>query len=745
MNQDGYAATNSSPSMNFPVPRAEELVGKFPNLQIEHFIGHGGMGAVYQARQIGLDRPVALKILSPRLGSDPTFTERFTREARTLAKLNHPNIVTVFEYGKTEQMNYLVMEFVDGVNLRDAIQEGRLSTEEALAIVPQVCDALQYAHDEGVIHRDIKPENILIDKKGRVKIADFGLAKLLEPSHEDYTLTGTQQVLGTRNYMAPEQIETPDQVDHRADLYSLGVVFYELLTGELPLGRFAVPSEKSSVNNQLDDVVLRTLEKEPGRRFQQASEIRTAVESVAQPNGQELESAYAQADQQANPQRQPQLENHQQEIDQPTSTAPTEGNFARLSLPFTIPELYAGCACAYGIAHIRENGIELEFEIRDEVFGSVKSAAKKVLISSENIVAVRLHDKFFSTRLEIQTDRLDVVNEVPNSKQGQFGLKIKKTDRERGEVFAAELTRIAGIAIPTSFGHEAAGQQQFTPTPPAPPVKTKATGDPVGQHIEENKSNALKAPQVGLFVAGIIDLIWGIKYFSTGFRAGGMEEWALNFLPEFKVSIPSIGLSGIIAITMAIWIFSVSQAIKEKRDYKFILISAIIFTFTGFHPAYTVTLVFAIWTLILVLNPETKASFSDMPDRSAATPAYPYARSGPSSVVWTFIGMFALAMVGLAVTVIIWMAMSYKTEKKDARSDKPISEAAIESVSATSDGDMPISTSVTRSKSGITAQATTSSENTSSKVNSPVEKQNPPENESKVKNDDKDKSESKSD
>ena len=202
------------------------------------------MGAVYQARQVGLDRPVALKILSPRLGSDPTFTERFTREARTLAKLSHPNIVTVFEYGQTDQMNYLVMEFVDGINLREAIQEGRLTAEEALAIVPQVCDALQYAHDEGVIHRDIKPENILVDKKGRVKIADFGLAKLLEPSHEDYTLTGTQQVLGTRNYMAPEQIETPNQVDHRADLYSLGVVFLRVADRRIAVGSFCSSKRK---------------------------------------------------------------------------------------------------------------------------------------------------------------------------------------------------------------------------------------------------------------------------------------------------------------------------------------------------------------------------------------------------------------------------------------------------------------------------------------------------------------------
>ena len=207
MNQ-AYDPTQPGPMRTpFPIPRVDELVGKFPNLQIEHLIGHGGMGAVYQARQVKLDRTVALKILSPRLGSDPAFAERFAREARTLAKLAHPNIVMVFEHGQTENMNYLIMEFVDGINLRDAIVEGKLTPQEALTIVPQICDALQYAHDEGVIHRDIKPENILIDKKGRVKIADFGLAKLLSPSVDEFTLTGTQQIMGTRNYMCPSKLK----------------------------------------------------------------------------------------------------------------------------------------------------------------------------------------------------------------------------------------------------------------------------------------------------------------------------------------------------------------------------------------------------------------------------------------------------------------------------------------------------------------------------------------------------------
>jgi hypothetical protein len=172
------------------------------------------------------------------------------------------------------------MEYVDGVNLRQAMRAGELRPEEALRIVPQVCEALQYAHDEGVVHRDIKPENILLDKRGRVKMADFGLAKLLGIGPAELTLTGTRQMMGTLHYMAPEQVEGARSVDHRADIYSLGVTFYEMLTGELPLGRFPLPSTKAAVDVRLDDVVLRTLEKDPDRRYQHASDVKSEVETI---------------------------------------------------------------------------------------------------------------------------------------------------------------------------------------------------------------------------------------------------------------------------------------------------------------------------------------------------------------------------------------------------------------------------------------------------------------------------------
>lgn len=281
----------TTPGGGFIPPSPEELQKHFSQLEVIELLGRGGMGAVYKARQPALDRFVALKILPPEVGRDPAFAERFTREARALAKLSHPNIVMVYDFGQSDGLYYLLMEFVDGVNLRQTIRSGAMSPEEALKIVPQICEALQFAHEEGVVHRDIKPENILLDKRGRLKIADFGLAKLLARADSAILLTQTYQVMGTLHYMAPEQFERPTSVDHRADIYSLGVVFYELLTGQLPLGRYALPSEKASIDTRLDDVVLKTLEREPEKRYQHASDVKTDLETIAHGKVPELAAA----------------------------------------------------------------------------------------------------------------------------------------------------------------------------------------------------------------------------------------------------------------------------------------------------------------------------------------------------------------------------------------------------------------------------------------------------------------------
>jgi tRNA A-37 threonylcarbamoyl transferase component Bud32 len=273
-------------------PTREELAAAFPQLEILELIGQGGMGFVFKARQSKIERLVALKILPQSLAADPAFAERFTREARMLARLNHPNIVTLHDFGQARGFFYLLMEFVDGVNLRQAMKVGRFTPAQAMSVVPKICEALQFAHNEGILHRDIKPENILLDSKGRVKIADFGIAKLVESADRApgqpgtaepapaANLTETGKVLGTPQYMSPEQREHPQDVDQRADIYSLGVVFYEMLTGELPLGHFAPPSEKSAVDPRVDEVVRRTLEKEREHRTRSAAEVKTQVETI---------------------------------------------------------------------------------------------------------------------------------------------------------------------------------------------------------------------------------------------------------------------------------------------------------------------------------------------------------------------------------------------------------------------------------------------------------------------------------
>jgi serine/threonine protein kinase len=203
--------------------KAAELQAIFPELDVLELIGRGGMGAVYKARQKSLDRLVALKILPPEIGYDPAFSGRFGREARAMARLTHPNIVAIHDFGQRGEVFFFLMEYVDGLSLRQLMDAGKLEPKEALAIVPRICDALQYAHDRGIVHRDIKPENILLGRQGQVKIADFGLAKLMERAGTG-TTTVPEAVMGTPQYMAPEQVEKPRDVDHRADIYSLGVV-----------------------------------------------------------------------------------------------------------------------------------------------------------------------------------------------------------------------------------------------------------------------------------------------------------------------------------------------------------------------------------------------------------------------------------------------------------------------------------------------------------------------------------------
>ena len=279
--------TDDTAAAQAPLP-PDQIAPHFPQLEILECLGRGGMGVVYKARQKTLNRLVALKLLAPERVGDAKFAERFTREAQALAALNHPNIVTIHDFGQAGGFYFLLMEFVDGLNLRQLLQTRKFTPEEALAIVPSLCDALQFAHDRGIVHRDIKPENILLDKTGRVKVADFGIAKMLGAGNGGATsseaaapASTTQSTLGTPGYSAPEQKTDPQRVDSRADIYSLGVVFYELLTGELPGKPLQPPSKRVQIDVRLDEVVLRALEQKPELRYQQASALKTQVETIA--------------------------------------------------------------------------------------------------------------------------------------------------------------------------------------------------------------------------------------------------------------------------------------------------------------------------------------------------------------------------------------------------------------------------------------------------------------------------------
>ena len=268
-------------------PSLESVRAAFPHLEVTALIGSGGMGAVFKARQPQLDRFVALKILPIELADQPGFSERFQREAQALAKLSHPHIVTIHDFGRAGEFYYLLMEFIDGVNLRQLLKSKRLTPKEALSIVPPICEALQCAHDHGIVHRDIKPENLLIDKAGTVKIADFGIAKIIAAPSADTagdatgaTSSAATLALGTPDYAAPEQRDASATTDHRADIYSLGVVLYEMLTGERPTDKIEAPSKRVQMDVRIDEIVLRALEKTPELRYQTAGEMRTQVETI---------------------------------------------------------------------------------------------------------------------------------------------------------------------------------------------------------------------------------------------------------------------------------------------------------------------------------------------------------------------------------------------------------------------------------------------------------------------------------
>ncbi len=248
-------------------------------------LGKGAMGTVYRARQISLDRTVAVKVMAADLVGQPEFVLRFRREAAALAALSHPNVVAIIDQGNVGPHYYFVMEFVDGPTLRRELAKKAVTHDIGLDFAVQIGRGLVYAHGKGIVHRDLKPENVLLadDGVGKVaKICDFGLADILFSDRSYVNLTGSRISMGTVNYMAPEQRQDAGRVDQRADIFSYGVVVYELLTGELPIGRFPTPAERNpALDRRLDPVVLRALDQDPRRRYPFVREMVDKIEAVA--------------------------------------------------------------------------------------------------------------------------------------------------------------------------------------------------------------------------------------------------------------------------------------------------------------------------------------------------------------------------------------------------------------------------------------------------------------------------------
>ena len=284
------ARRSDSREARFVPPKILELAPHFPQLKILELIGQGGMSAVYKARQMSLDRTVAVKLLPQEVADSHGGLERFRQEAKTLAQLSHPNIVNVYDAGQAGPWCFIVMEFINGPNLRQLLGDSNLPTSDVLRYASEICDGLQYAHDRGVVHRDVKPENVLIADDGHVRLVDFGLAKLLKPSGSATTQTG--RVIGTPHYLAPEQVETPGKVDHRADVYSLGVLIYEMLTGELPLGHFAPPSRRIGSDPAFDAVVLRAMARDAQQRYQCVRDVRAGIAAATAGGNSVLASKY---------------------------------------------------------------------------------------------------------------------------------------------------------------------------------------------------------------------------------------------------------------------------------------------------------------------------------------------------------------------------------------------------------------------------------------------------------------------
>lgn len=261
------------PDSSFTPPELDEIAALLPQFEILSFIAKGGMGAVYLAKQKSLDREVAIKILPRSFGEDEAFRSSFEAEAKSMAKLNHPNLIGIYDFGQIDGMLYIVMEMVHGNSLYHASYGKTIDQAEAGRIICEICRGLDNAHQQGILHRDIKPANILLDDQLSPKIGDFGLARPIG-DHESDT------AYGTPGYTAPEVVHNPSAVDESTDLYSVGAMLYELLTSKLPEKPYMPAATLVGCDTRFDDIVRKAMNGDPILRFRTAKSMAEAIEAI---------------------------------------------------------------------------------------------------------------------------------------------------------------------------------------------------------------------------------------------------------------------------------------------------------------------------------------------------------------------------------------------------------------------------------------------------------------------------------
>lgn len=267
------------------------IMPKIPGFELSYQIGKGAMGSVYRAREKKTGCMVAIKVLSQDLSQRTDLIARFEREACALKSLDHPNVVSILDAGQVEGTHYFVMEYIDGITLRTRMNRGSIDLREATLITAQILKGLGVAHEHGIIHRDLKPENVLLSYDGRdfsrlpskAVLVDFGLVGIGGIAFDPHpNLTRSRVTMGTVNYMAPEQHVDAKRVDHRSDLYSVGVIMFEMLTGELPLGRYLLPNERGmDLPKEVDAILGRSLARTLEQRYSRAEDFLKDVSSLS--------------------------------------------------------------------------------------------------------------------------------------------------------------------------------------------------------------------------------------------------------------------------------------------------------------------------------------------------------------------------------------------------------------------------------------------------------------------------------